>query len=422
MEYKNKRQTSLIRSSLKTSTIEGSWWAVMYGMVEAYFSAFFEVLKYSSFEISILNTFPLFVGSCVQNLAYKFYHFFQSRKILLVGLKLLQCFLIPTIYLVGIRLNNFYIFLIFICFYFAIALSQQSPWTSWMGYLVPSRLRGRYFGHRSQIIRIAMLISSLFAGVILNSFEQINPLFGFGVIFFIGVIANFGSAYYLYFQYEPDYHVVQEKDEKINLRDKKFRFIKTFISYDALSEFSFSISGPLMMIYWIRELDFNYLEIALLLNVSQLVGLFSMRYWGRKIDKIGTYPVIRWNSMWICIFPLLWINIYFAHDLIRLLLSLILASLASLFFSGRALAMDNRLYEHMDGKSMIKLTSRRVFYRGVAIFIGGLIGGMVSEIDLSQNMIIFKDVNTGFHIVLFLSFLIRFFIWLKFLKSSRGTV
>ena len=417
-----KRQTNLIRSSLKISTIEGSWWAVMYGMVEAYFSAFFEILRYSSFEISILTTFPLFIGACVQNLAYKFYHFFQSRKILLVALKLLQSLLIPTIYLVGIKLDNFFIFLIFISAYFVIALSQQSPWTSWMGYLVPSRLRGRYFGHRSQIIRISMLVSSLFAGVILNAFENNNPIIGFGIIFIIGVIANFGSAYYLFSQYEPSYHIFEEKDEKIDLRDIKFQIFKKYISYDSFSELSFSISGPLMMIYWIRELNFNYLEIAILINVSQLIGLFSMRYWGRKIDKIGTYPVIRFNSMWICLFPILWIIIYYSHDHLRLPASLILASLASLMFSGRALAMDNRLYEHMNGKSMIKLTSKRVFYRGTAIFIGGFIGGLVSGINVSIDIYIFKTIKTGFHIVLFLSFIIRSIIWIKFLRKVKGQV
>ena len=417
-----KRQTNLIRSSLKISTIEGSWWAVMYGMVEAYFSAFFEILRYSSFEISILTTFPLFIGACVQNLAYKFYHFFQSRKILLVALKLLQSLLIPTIYLVGIKLDNFFIFLIFISAYFVIALSQQSPWTSWMGYLVPSRLRGRYFGHRSQIIRISMLVSSLFAGVILNAFENNNPIIGFGIIFIIGVIANFGSAYYLFSQYEPSYHIFEEKDEKIDLRDIKFQIFKKYISYDSFSELSFSISGPLMMIYWIRELNFNYLEIAILINVSQLIGLFSMRYWGRKIDKIGTYPVIRFNSMWICLFPILWIIIYYSHDHLRLPTSLILASLASLMFSGRALAMDNRLYEHMNGKSMIKLTSKRVFYRGTAIFIGGFIGGLVSEINFSNNIYLFEIIKTGFHIVLFISFIIRSIIWIKFLRKVKGQV
>ena len=417
-----KRQTNLIRSSLKISTIEGSWWAVMYGMVEAYFSAFFEILRYSSFEISILTTFPLFIGACVQNLAYKFYHFFQSRKILLVALKFLQSLLIPTIYLVGIKLDNFFIFLIFISAYFAIALSQQSPWTSWMGYLVPSRLRGRYFGHRSQIIRISMLVSSLFAGVILNAFENNDPILGFGIIFIIGVIANFGSAYYLFSQYEPSYHSFEEKDEKIDLRDMKFEIIKKYISYDSFSELSFSISGPLMMVYWIRELNFNYLEIAILINASQLIGLFSMRYWGRKIDKIGTYPVIRFNSMWICLFPILWIIIYYSHDHLRLPLSLILASLASLLFSGRALAMDNRLYEHMNGKSMIKLTSKRVFYRGTAIFIGGFIGGLVSGINYSIDIYLFEIIKTGFHIVLFISFIFRSIIWIKFLRKEKGQV
>ena len=417
-----KRQTNLIRSSLKISTIEGSWWAVMYGMVEAYFSAFFEILRYSSFEISILTTFPLFIGACVQNLAYKFYHFFQSRKILLVALKFLQSLLIPTIYLVGIKLDNFFIFLIFISAYFAIALSQQSPWTSWMGYLVPSRLRGRYFGHRSQIIRISMLVSSLFAGVILNAFENNDPILGFGIIFIIGVIANFGSAYYLFSQYEPSYHSFEEKDEKIDLRDMKFEIIKKYISYDSFSELSFSISGPLMMVYWIRELNFNYLEIAILINASQLIGLFSMRYWGRKIDKIGTYPVIRFNSMWICLFPILWIIIYYSHDHLRLPLSLILASLASLLFSGRALAMDNRLYEHMNGKSMIKLTSKRVFYRGTAIFIGGFIGGLVSGINYSIDIYLFEIIKTGFHVVLFISFIFRSIIWIKFLRKVKGQV
>ena len=281
--------------------------------------------------------------------------------------------MIPTIYLVGLWLNNFFIFLVFICIYFVIALSQMSPWTSWMGYLVPGRLRGRYFGNRSQIIRIATLISSLLAGTILHSYEKTEPKIGFGIIFFIGVIANLGSAYFLHSQYEPDYRVIEE-DVKVSLEEKKFKLIKNFISYDSISEFSYSISGPLMIVYWIRELGFNYLEIALLINVSQILGLFSMRYWGRKVDKIGTYSIIRLCSSFISIFPIFWIIIYFLQIQFKLPSSIIIASLASLFFSGRALAMDNRMYEHMNGKNMIQLTSKRIFYRGLFIFLGLVLG------------------------------------------------
>ena len=109
MTTKIKRQTKIIRSSLKISTIEGSWWAVMYGTVETYLGAFYEILKYTSFEISILTTLPFFIGSLFQNFINKFYHYFRSRKILVVGLKLVQSLLIPAIYLIGVKVDNFYL-------------------------------------------------------------------------------------------------------------------------------------------------------------------------------------------------------------------------------------------------------------------------------------------------------------------------
>ena len=76
------RKTHNIRSSLKTSTIEGSWWAVMYGSVETYFGAFFEFLKYSSYEISILSTLPLFIGSIFQNYT-NIFPFIKIKKTLI---------------------------------------------------------------------------------------------------------------------------------------------------------------------------------------------------------------------------------------------------------------------------------------------------------------------------------------------------
>ena len=149
------------------------------------------------------------MGACAQNLSNNIYHYLQSRKTLLVILKLLQSILIPSIYLIGIWANNFFIFLFFICIYFIVALSQMSPWTSWMGYLVPDRIRGRYFGNRSQIVRIATLISSLLAGQ--SSIRlKIRSSKRVWYYFFIGIIANLGICLFL-FQYEPDYKVILKK-------------------------------------------------------------------------------------------------------------------------------------------------------------------------------------------------------------------
>ena len=415
------RKTTTIRSSLKTSTIEGSWWAVMYGSVETYFGAFFEFLKYSSYEISILTTLPIFIGSIFQNYANTFFHLLRSRKILLVILKIFQNMLIPVIFYFGVKTDNFYMFLTFLCFYFIIAISQISPWTSWMGYLVPSRVRGRYFGNRSQVVRIFMLISSLLAGTILNAYNDSNPMIGFGIIFTIGFIANFGSISYLFKQFEPPYEEVQEVEKNINLNEKQFLNIKKFITYDSLSEFSFNISGPLMMVFWLREQNFNYIELAILINVSQVLGLFSLRYWGKQIDKLGTFTTIRWTSFTIAIFPLFWVLTYFLPNELKLPASLVIASLASLMFSGRALAMDNRLFEHMRGKNMIKLSSKRVFYRGIFIFLGGILGGLLTKYDFQIFSGVIEEL-TPIQIVFIFSSLIRMSIWFIYLRSNHRSI
>jgi len=416
-----KRETKKIRASLKISTIEGSWWAVMYGTVETYFGAFFEYLKYSSYEISILMTFPIFFGAIFQNLANKLYDLFRSRKTLLIILKFIQSISIPIIFFIGYKSGSYYLLLIFICFYFAIALSQMSPWTSWMGYLVPGRLRGRYFGTRSQIVRIFMLISSLIAGTILNAYNDSDPMIGFGIIFFIGVIANSGSIIYLKKQFEPPSTLFDEGNKKINLKDQAYQKLKRFIVYDSFSEFALCISGPLIMIYWLRDLNFNYIELAVLINVSQIMGLFSLRYWGKKIDQLGAYLTVRLSSLAISLFPLFWILIYYLPEQLRLPLSLLLASLASLMFSGRALAMDTRLYEHMNNKSMIRITSKRVFYRGLSTFAGGLFGGVLTKTNLI-NQFDFSIISSQIHIVLIVSAFFRFAVWIKFLSKPKGSI
>ena len=420
MVPKRKRQSKQIKSSLRISTVEGSWWAVMYGMVETYFGAFFEYLKYTSYEISILSTLPIFIGAVFQNLTGWFYDILRSRKTLLIILKCIQTITIPLILFAGYSSGNYFLLLAFICLYYALAMSQMSPWTSWMGYLVPGRLRGRYFGNRSQVVRIFMLISSLLAGAILNSYEESNTFNGFIIIFSLGMVANFGSIYYLNRQYEPENTTDDEIIEIDSSNTSMDSGLKRFITYDSLSEFSFHVSGPLMMVYWLRDLKFDYIELAILINVSQVLGLFSMRYWGKRIDNSGSYSTIRFTSFCIGIFPMFWVGIYYLPNELILAGSIIIASLASLMFSGRALALDNRLYEHMKNKKMIKVTSKRFFFRGLSIFIGGLIGGLLTRNESSLSNYI--ELDTVIHAVMGFSTVLRLGVWSYFLIDKRSEI
>ena len=392
----------------------------MYGMVETYFGAFFEYLKYTSYEISILSTFPIFFGALIQNLTGWLYDIFRSRKSLLVVLKITQTLTIPLLLYVGYISGSYYLLLGIVCVYYALAISQMSPWTSWMGYLVPGRLRGRYFGNRSQIVRVFMLISSLTAGTILNAYKETDAFYGFVVIFGLGILANFGSAFYLKRQYEPDNTTDDEKSKEDDPKGSIRKELKRFITYDAISEFAFHVSGPLMMVYWLRDLHFDYIELAILINVSQLAGLFSLRYWGTKIDENGTYSTIRISSFSIAIFPMFWVGLFYLPSELILPGAILIASMASLMFSGRALALDNRLYEHMRSKNMIKVTSKRIFYRGLSIFLGGLIGGAITRDEFGVSELPF--LGTTIHAVMIFSTVLRLGVWLAFLRSKKAQI
>ena len=84
--------------------------------------------------------------------------------------------------------------------------------------------------------------------------------------------------------------------------------------------------------------------------------------------------------------------------------------------------MDNRMYEHMNGENMIQLSSKRIFYRGVFIFIGALIGGLISKTNFFISMEIFNNLIIKLHFVLLFSSIARIAVWIKFLRVREGSI
>jgi hypothetical protein len=100
--------------------------------------------------------------------------------------------------------------------------------------------------------------------------------------------------------------------------------------------------------------------------------------------------------------------------------AIVIASMASLMFSGRALALDNRLYEHMENKKMIKVTSKRIFFRGLSIFIGGLIGGILTREEI--NLVSITYIDNVIHFVMIFSAILRLIVWGVFLRSRNSQI
>ena len=167
-----------IKKNLKYSTIEGSLWAFMYGMGENFLSALAVFLGYSALQISVLNSFPQLIGSCFQLFSYFILKKINSTKKFVVILSLIQS--VMWLFLILILLYNpdYKIIITWFIIYFLCGYLISPVWTSWMGYLVPKRIRGNYYGSRNRIIKSFVLISILICGFVLKLFDN-NLMVGF---------------------------------------------------------------------------------------------------------------------------------------------------------------------------------------------------------------------------------------------------
>ena len=406
---------SLRKSSLRYSTIEGSYWGVMYGAGEAYLRAFFEYLKYSSFQIAFITTFPFFIGSVVQNISNYLFHAARSRKKIIKILIVMQSFSWICFILIGLYSGNYFLMLSMMCIYNCICLLMNAPHVSWMGYLVPARIRGRYFANRIQVIRIFMFVSTLICGLVLDLFRE-NTINGFLIIFLVAFVSRMISLIPLSKKYEQPYSEDDEPQNRIDLRAEEYKPIKKFIAFNALFDFAISINGPLVIVYWMRYLGFNYFELAILTASSQFVGVIGQRFWGKIIDNLGADRIMFLTTLTIAFLPLILIAYYFLPKVLILPAAILTESFSVWIYSGKNVSMDNKKgYELMKGENIIQLSSKNLFYRGTGVFLCGIVGGYLSSIDVSS----IPMISTPLHIVMMIACIFRILVWSYFQLGTK---
>lgn len=206
------------------------------------------------------------------------------------------------------------------------------PWFTWMGDLVPRRIRGRYFARRSQLATIIQIVVIVGISILLdhvrrsgeeNALNQpqllvtICSIFAIGAIFGIMDILMFARireiypprhedakpsfsfdvpgpsepsfagrlGYVLRFSWKVAYEVLLDP-----LRDRIFR---NYVCYGACLTFSMTVGG---WYYWVHSkevLGFNTLAAnCLFMAVGPLTGMLTSSWWGRLIDRWGRRPVL----------------------------------------------------------------------------------------------------------------------------------
>jgi MFS family permease len=373
MRLSNKKLDKALKNSIK----DGSAYSAMDGITSTYSTPFALALGASNAEIGILNSVPNLFIALSQLFAGKFIQK-RSRKTVAVRLSLVQRFMWLPILLIPLLFLNqgVWLFIVLVTLSNVVLSFANTAWFSWMGNLVPEKIRGSYFGKRSMIQSAFSFSTALIAGWILGF---TNSLFGFSIIFFLAF--TFGLISYFYLTKMPDlsYKKPENKNKKsLNVlgllkKIKRYSNFYPFTIHMSLLNFAVNIASPFFTVYMLSVMGVGYEWYAIVVATEVLVRIFMQRYWGKLSDRFGDRTIMTICNILIVFYPFFWL---FAAAPFHLILISVFAGIA---WSGFDLTTFNYLLDVTPPEDRPSYISNYKMIVGSALFLGPLVGGYLSQ-------------------------------------------
>ena len=211
----------------------------------------------------------------------------------------------------------------------------EPAWYSWMGDLIPRRVRGRYLGMRGQSMNVIALLAAVIIGVMLDRATvsgapetyEAQPLLLWVTCGIFVAAAVFGVTDILLFrrirEVKPTTHdepppppvvdvaaIPQDQRTFLRLLAYRARYLAAIVSqlladplrdrvfrhyvlYGATIAFAMSVGGWYFWLNALENLGFTKLGAnALFLAVGSISGIAASRPWGKLIDRWGHKPVL----------------------------------------------------------------------------------------------------------------------------------
>jgi MFS family permease len=362
--------------SLKASIKDGVSNAVMLGCGESYFNAFSIFLRASTLQVGLLATLPQLFGAIMQWLgALNLDRFRRRRLVIILGASTQAFTLLPIAFvpfLFGKGNLSIPFLLIVMMIYFGANGYVVPAWNSLIGDIVKPAERGLFFGHRNRLTGMGTFISLSLAGLILHLFEKAGiPEVGFLVVFSAAFIARLNSVRWLSRYYDPEFRVSPDQVFTFRqfLRRSPHSNFAKFVFFIGAINLGVAFSAPYFALYMLRDLDFSYVEYAIIIAVSTITQFLTFRYWGRLSDRFGNKKILNVCGWGVGLVPILWL---FSSHILYLM---VIQVFGGLVWSGFSLASANFIFDAVTPPKRARCVAYQGLVNGVLVFIGSLLGG-----------------------------------------------
>jgi len=322
-----------LRRSLRTVTI--AW---MYGMVwmscimGSHVTIFSRMLGFTNFDFGLMTALPFLARFAhlpavilTERTGLRKYQFLVALTIHRLSWLLIA--LIPLVMPIPSRLAV-YTMLLLLTLSWSLAAFGMPGWMTWMGDLIPRRIRGRYLALRARVARVAQIAVVIALGVLLDQVTAhgsraavlwtISGIFTVAAIFgtidillFRGIREVFpttaelprtpgvqirvrrarGRGPIAWTGYAGRY--VAEVLREFLVRPMKDRSFRYYVGYGATMAAAMSVAGWFFWLHCLEYLHLSKLAVNVLyLVVAPLAAIASAGVWGRLIDRWGRRPTL----------------------------------------------------------------------------------------------------------------------------------
>lgn len=312
---------SRVRRDLRLSTTDAMLFSVMVGCGEAYFVAFALAVGMGELRAGLLSSVPLLAGALLQLASPWAVRKLGSHKrwvVMTAGLQALS--FVPLA--VAAFFGQMPAWLLFVCvgLYWAFNLGSAPAWNTWIGTVVPTSVRAKYFASRTRAAQAVMLVSLVGAGLILH-FGRHGDSYSwvYAALFIIAGLSRLGSTWCHTRISEPVPMPPGQRTVPFRnfLRGPKAVSGGRLLLYMLALQVCVQVSGPFFGPYMLENLQFDYPTFAMLLCCSYigrvlampLIGRYAKRYGAGNLLWIGGLGILPLSAIWV-ISPSPWFLIW----------------------------------------------------------------------------------------------------------------
>lgn len=187
------------------------------------------------------------------------------------------------------------------------AVVGGNAWMSWMGDLVPARIRGRYFGRRTALCAVGSAAASLAAGSALD----VATRHGKGgpalaVLALAAWLAATLSTRLMQRQHDPRQSAPPAPAARELCEPFTHSPSRRILTYQAAWNLALGLTASLTAVYMLNTLHVGFTGVAIYTAVVAGARVFATPLWGRVLDRIGARPVLVVCSIGSALASALW--------------------------------------------------------------------------------------------------------------------